>query len=179
MNYQAITDNWTKSVVVDLGLCPFAWTSISQHKLSKKVVLESDIEQVMEKLMEEIFFLEANPNIESSLITFPNAMQDFDTFLDAKALAIDLLAASGFEGVYQLATFHPEFVFEGSEADDASNYTNRSPFPIFHPIRESAMTQAIDSHPDIDSVSFHNITKTRDLGLEYMKVLFNNCFKTD
>jgi len=163
--------------IIKLGLCPFAWQSIQDNKLGKKVILENSLDIILEKVMEEIYFLEDHPEMESSLITIPNALESFDDFLAALEMANQLLVDSGFEGKYQFASFHPQYQFTDTAMDDPSNYTNRAPYPIFHPIRESAMTKAIASHPDIDAVPIINMKKTRSLGIHYMEALFKSCFK--
>jgi len=162
--------------VVDLNLCPFAWKSISENKLSNKVIESTELEKILESFMEEIFYMEQHPKLESSLITIPNAFATFPMFLDAVDQANRLLAASGFEGKYNLAYFHPLFQFAGTDPEAAENYTNRSPYPILHPIRESVMTIAIDGYPEIDEVGPRNIQKMNELGLDHVKQLLKNCY---
>ena len=175
MNFQAVTDQWVNNVVIELGLCPFAWQSISEGRLSTRVILAKEKEKIYEELIEEIYTLENQTQLESSLITVPHAFQSFESFLEAIDFSKELLKVSGFEQDYQLAFFHPLFVFDSVEETDPSNYTNRSPFPTFHPIKQEAMTRAIDSHPDIESVPKNNIEKTRELGWDYMRNLLDNC----
>ncbi|NNE28243.1 MAG: DUF1415 family protein [Saprospiraceae bacterium] len=179
MNYQGVTDQWVKEVVIDLGLCPFAGKSILEKRLSTRVITSTVQEKIFEEFIEEIYSLENDPNLESSLITVPNAFSSFDSFLEAIAFSKELLSMSGFAVDYQVAFFHPQFVFEGVEENDPSNFTNRSPYPTFHPIKEKAMSRAIDSHAEIESVPLQNIEKTRNLGLDHMQNLLKNCYKAN
>ena len=174
--YLKATDQWVQQVVIELSLCPFAWKSISENKLNARLIVDKSIDKILEGLMEEIYFLEKNPEIESSLITIPNAFATFQDFLEGVDQAKELMRLSGFEGVYQLASFHPEFQFAGTNPEDPENYTNRSPYPVWHPIRESSMSAAIDSYPKIDEVGPRNIKKMNDLGLTHVRQLLKNCY---
>jgi hypothetical protein len=87
--------------------------------------------------MAETERLDKHNEIETSLLIFESSLQDFDNFLDVLDIADDLMIGQGYEGIYQLASFHPDYCFADSEVDDPANYTNRAPYPIFHLLRES------------------------------------------
>jgi len=89
-----------------------------------------------------------------------------------------LLKDLGYEGVYQLASFHPEYRFEGAEPDAPSNYTNRSPYPMLHILRESSIELALENYPNPDIIPKRNIQLTQELGLEIMKGLLARCFES-
>jgi hypothetical protein len=89
-------------------------------------------------------------------------------------LAESLLEKEDYEGIYQMASFHPEYLFAGSTNEDPSNYTNRSPYPMLHFLRESSITKAVDSYPGIDDVPQRNIAFTKEKGLLYMQQLMQS-----
>ena len=91
-------------------------------------------------------------------------------------LAEALLEEYDYDGIYQIASFHPEYLFAGAKRDAPANYTNRAPYPTLHLLRESSLDRAIDSHPDIDGIPQRNIDYSQEKGLEYMKVLRDACF---
>ena len=86
-------------------------------------------------------------------------------------LAERLLAQLGYEGVYQIASFHPDYCFADADNDDAANFTNRSPYPMLHLLREASLSMAIDNYPDIDAIPQRNVEKARVLGADYFRAL--------
>ncbi len=169
--YQQATMNWVQSIVVGLSLCPFAKQSIIENRLSERVVLAEDPEIILAELLSEIKQLEQNLKLESSLVTIPNGPSNFQSYLDLLDQANNLLNLSGYEGIYQLASFHPSYQFAGTDANAPENYTNRSPYPVFHIIREDALTEAIDNFPNIEDVPNSNIDKMNKLGIQKLKEL--------
>jgi hypothetical protein len=125
----------------------------------------------LESFINTCRFLEDNPEIETALLILPNGFSDFDEYLDLVDLSEKLLKAEGFEGVYQVASFHPGYIFAGSNDNDPANYTNRSPYPMLHLLREDLLTIAIDKHTNVDDIPNQNIAKAQSLGLEYFKKL--------
>ena len=95
-------------------------------------------------------------------------------YLDLTELAEDLLAEQGYEGVYQVASFHPEYCFADADSEDAANYTNRSPYPMLHLLREASLDVAIDNFPGIDSIPETNMQKARSLGAEFFQTMLAN-----
>ncbi|MEI2747252.1 MAG: DUF1415 family protein [Ferruginibacter sp.] len=86
-----------------------------------------------------------------------------------------MLEKEGYEGIFQLASFHPDYRFAGSKADDAANYTNRSPYPILHLLKEESIEKALEKFPDPEKIPDKNIAFAREKGLEYMKNLLKSC----
>jgi hypothetical protein len=115
------------------------------------------------------------PTIETSFIIFTNSFEDFDDYLDFLALAETLIEEHAYDGVYQVASFHPKYKFEGSNELDAANYTNRSPYPMLHIIREESLEKAIALHPNTEEIPQRNIEFARGKGLKYMKLLRDSC----
>jgi hypothetical protein len=119
--------------------------------------------------------LDSNESIETTLLIFPNDFRDFYRYLELTDFAEKFLADQGKEGVYQVASFHPEYLFAGSTAIDAANYTNRSLFPMLHLLREASLTNALVQFPHPENIPRNNITYARKKGLEYMKILLESC----
>jgi len=166
----AQTKSWLQEVVIGLNFCPFAKPVFEQDKIHYHVSTARAFEDCLEDLIAEAEYLEANTPIETSLLIFPDALEDFEEFLDALEVAEALMTAQGYEGIYQLASFHPQYCFEGSDETDAANYTNRSPFPMLHLIREASLEQALLHYKnDVNLIPETNMQLARKLGVEKMQ----------
>ncbi len=113
--------------------------------------------------------------IETSLLIFPNAFPKFNDYLDAVAVAESILKKAGYEGIYQVASFHPLYRFANTASDDPANYTNRSVYPMLHLLREARLEEALLHFPDADKIPEKNIKFAREKGLAYMKTLSECC----
>ena len=165
------TQHWIETIVVGLNFCPFAKRELRKNAVRFVLNESGDTQDTLEQLIAECEFLDAHPETETTLLILPNGFDDFLHYLDLTQLAEDLLAEQGYEGVYQMASFHPEYCFADADADDAANYTNRSPFPMLHLLREASLDIAIDNFPDIDSIPETNMQKARSLGAEFFKAI--------
>jgi hypothetical protein len=163
------TKNWIRDIVIGLNFCPFATKPFKNELIVYKVDDSSDAATALESFMFTCHFLEDNPAMETALLIFPNGFSDFQDYLDLTDLAEKLLKAEGFEGVYQVASFHPNYIFAGSDENDPANYTNRSPYPMLHLLREELLEIAIDKHINVDDIPNQNIAKAKSLGLAYFK----------
>ncbi|MEN9952436.1 MAG: hypothetical protein RLZZ520_704 [Bacteroidota bacterium] len=163
------TKNWIREIVIGLNFCPFARKPFKDELILYKVEDTSDRSIALESLIGTCNYLEENPAMETALLIFPNGFSDFEEYLDLVDLSEKLLKAEGFEGVYQVASFHPNYIFAGSNEDDPANYTNRSPYPMLHLLREDLLEIAIDKHANVDDIPNQNIAKAQSLGLEYFK----------
>jgi len=170
-----VTQNWLKTVVIDLNFCPFAGREYERGSIDYVVLESSDTAGLLEALINNCIKLDQSSEIETSLLIIPNALNDFNDYLDFLAMANELLIQQGYEGVYQLASFHPDYLFEGVDADDASHYTNRSPYPMIHLLRETSLEKALAHYPNPESIPENNIKKTREMGVESLKLLLKNC----
>ncbi len=160
------TDHWIDTLVIGQNLCPFA-SAVRRKGLLHIAVAGSDsLESTLQFLADEALALKNADPQATTLVVVPNGLNEFDDYLDALAVADALLTDLGFEGELQLASFHPQYQFEGTDADDVSNWTNRAPFPIFHLLKESSVSLAVDGHPDPDSIPEKNIATLERLGLE-------------
>ena len=110
-------------------------------------------------------------------MVFPTLFKSFDHYLDFVELAENILADQGYEGIYQLATFHPDYCFEGAEHDEASNYTNRSPYAMVHLLREASVEKAIEFYGDTAAIPEQNIAKLTAMGSEAAEQQLQRCFE--
>jgi hypothetical protein len=163
------TKNWIRDIVIGLNFCPFARKPFKEELILYKVDSTSANAVALESFINTCHFLEENPATETALLIFPNGFSDFEDYLNLTDLAEKLLKAQGFEGVYQVASFHPDYIFAGSDEHDPANYTNRSPYPMLHLLREDLLEIAIDKHAKVDDIPNQNITKAQSLGLAYFK----------
>lgn len=177
LNYIKQTKNWINSVIVAHNYCPFAKREVDKESIRFQLLFNYEINSLLEDIIKECVYLDQNEETETTLIICPAGLNDFNEFLAVLALAEDLLVAQGYEGIYQLASFHPNYCFQGAEEDDAANYTNRSPYPMFHLIREASLEKAIESHPSADAIPERNIEYAREQGLEKMKSLLAACIE--
>lgn len=175
----AQTRKWVESVVIAHNYCPFAKRELVQGKVRFKVCHQAEFNQLLELVIQECVYLDQNSETETTLIIIPEGFSDFNLFLGLLGLAENLMVAQGYEGIYQLASFHPDYCFQGAEIDDAANYTNRSPYPMLHLIREASIEQAIKHHPSPDSIPERNIEYAREQGLVKMQNLLAACIAPD
>ena len=168
------TKKWLSSIVIGHGLCPFAKKEFDNDRIHYVVIEQVDLEGQMATLLAECAALDKDESFETSLLIFRDAFSDFEDYLDMLEFATVLLKDRGYEGTYQLASFHPYYCFEGVSADDPANYTNRSPYPMLHILREASVEQAVKNYPNPAQIPERNIELTRRLGLEAMKDLLRS-----
>ena len=168
------TKNWVSEVVIGLNLCPFAAQPFNDNRIEYIVSHNDETEQDLQELAVCFSVLENRVEIETILLIFPQAYKQFDDYLELLYLANLLLDDLNFSGIYQLASFHPEYHFEGSEIDDASNFSNRSPHPMLHLLRESSIERAIKSYNHIEKVPRNNIKNLQRIGFDAMQQTLKN-----
>jgi len=166
---------WVEDLVVGLNLCPFAGRELVRDRV-RFVVTESTTEkQLLAALETELALLDDDASVETTLLIHPDVLQDFfdyNQFLDS---AERLLAQTELEGVYQIASFHPDYQFAGTATDDAENYTNRSPYPLLHILREASLARSIAAYPDTGKIPVRNIEQMKSLGREKLQALIQAC----
>jgi len=170
------TKKWISTVVIAHGLCPFAKKEFDKDRIHYAVIETADVEVQLEQVVLECEALDKDVDRETSLLIFPSAVSDFDDYLDLTEMATALLKAQGYEGLYQLASFHPDYCFEAVGVDDASHYTNRSPYPMLHILREASVEQALKNYPSPEDIPERNVELTQKLGLKVMTGLLNECY---
>lgn len=163
------TELWVKNTVIDLNLCPFAKRELVKNRIRFMVSDATSERDLLKDLEIECELLLENTHIETSLIIHPNVLQDFDNYNQFLSLAEALLRKLNIEGVLQIASFHPHYQFGGTGPSDAENYSNRSPFPTLHLLREESLDDAIDNYPDVDNIPSNNIQRLNALGTEHMQ----------
>lgn len=169
------TECWVKSVIVELNFCPFAKREIERGSVHYRVIQNESLEQSLQSVIDECVLLDSDDTVETTLIIFPTAFKVFDEYLQLVELAEKLLQQQGYEGIYQLASFHPDYRFANSETDDAANFTNRSPYPMLHLLREASIEKALQHHPDPESIPERNIEFAREKGLDTMQAMLDKC----
>jgi len=174
------TMNWVNRVVIGLNFCPFAAPVVTHNQLHVKVITGNDVALLLEALIMECRFLDTSEQYETSLVVFPDfgsgQEAHFIAYLDLVELADQLLDKQSYRGVYQLATFHPDYCFAEAEKDDPANYTNRSPYPMVHIIPEESLEKAIASYPNVEEIPENNMKLTRQKGLLSMESMRKGCF---
>ncbi|WP_305906652.1 DUF1415 domain-containing protein [Methylomarinum sp. Ch1-1] len=174
----ASTREWLKSFIIDYNICPFARREYERNRIRYAVVEDLDWGDCLTRLVGECHILDTDPDTETTLIIFPQTLHDFDAYLDFLGLAERLLVDQGYEGVYQLASFHPHYRFADSDDKDPANYTNRSPYPMLHLIREASIEQALRHYPHPENIPERNIRLTRQMGLDKLQRLLQQCRQT-
>lgn len=172
-------ERWVHDVVVDLNLCPFARRELVNRRVRFAVTEAESTEALLVALHEELWRLNDNPDIETTLLIHPLVLAEFGDYNEFLAEADNLLRYLELEGIYQIASFHPDYQFGGTQPDDAENYTNRSPWPMLHLLREESLERAIDRYPDVDGIPQRNIELMQRLGAERMRSLLDDSFSPD
>ena len=170
----AAVKQWLTDVVVGLNLCPFARKPMRAGQIRYRVSSAQDDEALMAALLEEMRLLDSMPadELETTLLIIPEhltAFADFNQFLD---LAEWLLERQEYTGIYQLATFHPDYQFAGTQPEDPENLTNRAPYPILHLIREASIERVLKNYPDPESIPDNNIRRVEALSDAQKRALF-------
>ena len=171
------TREWVSSVIVKYNFCPFARKEVENNCIHYIVSNANTIDDAVMDMLEQCIELDRESERETTLIMFDNGFSDFEDFLDLVDLANALLVAQGFEGKYQIANFHPDYVFADSNETDPANYTNRAPFPTLHLIREASMSEALENYDEPESIPEHNINLARRKGIDFWQQLLENCKK--
>ena len=167
----AETRHWVDTFVIGLNLCPFARREVDRNRL-RILVSEADSALALASVLEqELDAIRDDEAIGTTLIVHPNALADFGAYLDFLEVADQLLVETELEGDIQIASFHPDYQFAGTGPGDLSNYTNRSPYPMLHLIREADVEQAALRHPDVEGIPERNIALMNELGLEKLNTM--------
>lgn len=166
------TKNWIEQVVIGCNFCPFAAKEVRNDTIHYEVVEATELAPVLEALLIECRLLDQQAAIETGFLIFPNAFADFNDYLVLVELAEELLKKNKYEGIYQLASFHPRYIFEGSDEEDAANYTNRSVYPMLHLLREEGIEKVLEKYPDPENIPERNVRFAREKGIDYMRALW-------
>lgn len=170
------TQKWIANVVVGCNFCPFAAREVKNNSIFYHVATASDKEACLKTLATALEKLDSDSAIATSFVIIPNGFANFYDYLNLVELAEKLMDKLGYEGIYQVASFHPQYLFAGSSTTDAANYTNRSPYPMLHLLREEQMEQALENFTEPERIPERNIVFAQQKGLAYMKALWEKSF---
>jgi len=167
------TRSWLEKAVIGLNLCPFAKAVHVRNQIRYVVSEARDADALLEDLAAELKALaQADPEqVDTVLLIHPWALADFHAYNDFLDAADAAVAALGLEGEIQVASFHPDYQFADTDPDDIANYTNRSPYPILHLLREASVERAVEAFPEVERIYERNIATLRALGHEGWKKL--------
>jgi hypothetical protein len=169
------TRKWITDVVIGLNFCPFAAREMKLGTVHFSICGGVSLSDALAAFSEEAMRLNITPEIETTLLIFPEGFVDFEDYLDLVTDAETWLKKNKYNGVYQVASFHPEYLFSGSTERDAANYTNRSPYPMLHLLREESLTKVLEKNPHTEQIPENNISLARKKGLLQMKSLLQAC----
>ena len=167
------TRAWVERVVIGLKLCPFAPAPALKRTIRYATSDATTPEALLEDLAAELQRIVAAPpeEVETTLLVHPQVLQDFEEYNDFLEVADGLLRVLDLEGEVQIASFHPQYRFAGTESDDLGNATNRSPYPMLHLLREDSIARAVDAFGDTSTISASNITTLERLGAEGLEAV--------
>jgi uncharacterized protein len=170
----AATRTWLEKAVIGLKLCPFAPEPYLNDRIRYSVSEQRSPEGLLEDLSRELQALQAaDPqDCETTLIIHPWVLRDFGEYNEFLDYCEDVVEDLGLEGEIQVASFHPLYQFAGTRVDDIENYSNRSPYPMLHLLREASVTRAVETFPGIDDIGPRNIETLRRLGHEGWRQLW-------
>ncbi len=162
----AQTRHWLEAAVIGLNLCPFAKAVYVKNQVRLVVSKARHADDLLEELDRELDLLVATPasEIDTTLLIHPTLFENFLDFNDFLEIAEGVVDEHELEGIIQLASFHPQFQFDGTEPDDISNYTNRAPFAMLHLLREESVERAVQAFPQADAIFEANIATLEKLG---------------
>jgi len=167
---------WLKETVIGLNLCPFANREWQRKSIRFQVSAARSEQQLLQDLVIELALLKKEPSIETTLLILPDVLQEFDTYNQFLDFADQMIEAMNMAGQYQIASFHPDYQFADTEAEDAQNYTNRSPYPILHILREASLEKAIQSYGDTEQIPENNVKLMNELGVTEMARRLEQCY---
>ncbi len=184
------TQAWLKNVVIGLGLCPFASRPVNDGTVHFEVIggrggngesrenEEYSEQALLDRVLEHCDALQALPpsQRETTLLILPTMLASFDDFCVFIDWANSALALHNYEGVFQIASFHPQYCFDGVQPNDKTNLTNRAPYPIVHLLREQSIEYALDAYGDVDALIEKNMDKMSELDTQQLHRLFPYLF---
>ncbi|MDO9316282.1 MAG: DUF1415 domain-containing protein [Burkholderiaceae bacterium] len=168
---------WVDRAVIGLNLCPFARAVRVKGQIRCVVSDAADIETLLRALCGEAQrLLDTDPTqCETTLLVHPQVLTDFGDYNDFLDIAEAALEELGCDGVLQLASFHPDYQFAGTEPDDVTNATNRSPYPTLHLLREESLDRAVQAFPEAEAIYETNIATMEALGTAGWQLLASSC----
>jgi hypothetical protein len=170
------TKVWVDEVIVRLNICPFAKAEVQAQSIHYLVEAKASFNHYLETLWQQCVHLDNHADTATTLIIFSDPQMDFDQYLDLVEFSEQKLISEGYEGIYQLASFHPDYSFDSQDNEDAANFTNRSPYPMLHLIREADISKALSTFLRPEMIPERNIEFTRRKGHTHMQGLLESCY---
>ena len=167
--------HWLTEVVIQYRFCPFAEGALQSDAVRFSVSFGDDSMELLTEVALECTRLQQDSTIETTLLILPRASTAFDGFLDFMDQISVLIEESDWSGVFQAVPFHPDFLFAGEAEGALSHFTNRSPYPIVHLLREDSVAQAVANHPDTSAIPRHNIARLQALSSAELTRLRHRC----
>ena len=163
------TKQWLDEIIIGLNICPFAKKEFVNNTICYHKSEADQIKPALKTLIEQCHYLQEHNEIETTLLIFTEGFRSFDRYLDLVDYANDLLIESGFEGIFQLASMHPEYCFADDDFDAATNFTNRSPYPMLHIIREESMARVLAIYKEPEKIPEQNMALAEQKGSNYFQ----------
>jgi hypothetical protein len=163
---EAATRRWVRDFVIGLNLCPFARKPFDAGRIRFVTTDVTDEVELLAVLEEELKLLAAAPRdeIETTILIHPGLLHDFRDYNDFLATADRRVKELGFRGVIQIASFHPHYRFADTDPEDVTNYTNRSPYPLLHLLREESITEVAADANVLLGIPERNMALLRGMG---------------
>ncbi|EKO3589281.1 DUF1415 domain-containing protein [Vibrio metschnikovii] len=171
-------NQWLNDVVIGLNLCPFAAKPQRNQQIKIFVSQASREEALLQDILDQLLELDTKEaqELETTLVVVPNMLDDFMDYNFFIDWVEALIRQQDWEGIFQVATFHPDYCFAGTCPEDDENLTNRSPYPIFHLIREQSMERVLKHYPNPEAIPEINIQRVSQLSPAERKALFPYLF---
>lgn len=169
------TQSWLEKAVIGLNLCPFAKAVHIKNQIRYVVTEAKSEEELVQLLIKELQHLaQTSPDVvDTTLIIHPEIFNNFLDYNEFLAVADGAIFETKLEGIIQIASFHPQYQFEGTEPEDITNYTNRSPYPMLHLLRESSLSKVLETFPHPEKIPEKNMETLTELGLDGWKKLMS------
>jgi uncharacterized protein len=169
------TKNWIEKVVIGCNFCPFASKVFIENSIHYIVVNDMHSDCYKATLINVCKYLDKHAHISTAFVIFSKAYQSFNSYLSMLSKAKRILGKYKYEGVYQIASFHPEYIFQDTTTDDATNFTNRSPYAMLHILREKDITNAIKHYGNSNNIPENNKKFINNNGIVFMQRLLDSC----
>lgn len=163
------TKQWINDIIIGLNFCPFAKKEFVNNTIYYHSSAKEQIKSALKEFNQQCVYLSQHEQIETSLIIYSDGFRGFDRYLDLVDAANEQLIENGFEGVFQIATMHPEYCFADDDYDEPTNFTNRSPYPMLHLIREKSMEKVLSIYKEPEKIPENNMSVATKKGSEYFK----------
>lgn len=176
---QELVEQWLDDVVIGLNLCPFAAKPRQNNQIRFKVSQGLTPEVLVADLFDELNFMAQTgaSEVETTLLIIPDMLLNFDDYNEFLDIADGLIIDNDWEGIFQIASFHPDYCFAETTSDSVENLTNRAPYPILHILREDSLTKALENMASPDEVYKRNIKTMNQLSPEKIHNLFPHLTK--